>query len=77
MFASFSQTAVSLSALSGKAKVSQGSEFYGGAVGDSENFYSTGTIVFLIGSRLEDLFHLTHLEPGKTGTISLITEITG
>ena len=48
--ASFSQTVVSLSALSGKAKVSQGSEFYGGAVGESENFYSTGIIVFLIGS---------------------------
>lgn len=49
-------------------------KFYGGAVGQSENFYSAGKITFQMGSYSEDTFHLTpFLECGKRGVISFIS----
>jgi len=50
---------VLLSVLSGRAKISQGSEFYGGAIAEPENFYSAGKTILQRDLFSEDSFQLT------------------
>lgn len=82
--APFLQTVVLLSVLSGKTRLSQGSEFYGGAVGEPENFYSAGKTILQRGLFSEDKFQLSPFKIWQNltclqvrDTISFISESAG